>query len=56
MQQTQLLEQQGQISIDKETDKILTTAATSAKVFTDDTTTAYPSNTYEGPMPFCSRR
>ena len=42
----------GQISIDRETDRILTDKATSADVFTDDTTTTYPSVTFEGPMPF----
>ena len=42
----------GQISIDRETDKILTTKSTTENVFTDDTTTTYPSSTFEGPMPF----
>ena len=42
----------GQISIDRETDRILTDKATSADVFTNDTTTTYPSVTFEGPMPF----
>ena len=42
----------GQISIDRETDRILKDKATSADVFTDDTTTTYTSVTFEGPMPF----
>ena len=47
----------GQISIDRETDKILTTKATSSKIFTDATTTAdtVPATTTlspDGPTPF----